>query len=393
MTHVPAPAFAHTLGPRDATLVLVGEAWGSTEDQLKVPLVGWSGLELARILHETGHVAEPPPAAMGSSVDSLRLIKWWKDSGILTTNVFAFRPPNNNLLHESICGSKAEVGGKDYLLPQLKVGKYVRPEYLGELSRLYEELAAYPRNLIVAMGATATWALLRDTRIGAIRGAITHSRLSEIVSPWKILPVYHPANVLYQWSNRVILVVDLLKAKRERDFPDVRRPQRWIIVDPTLDEVRQWTARTLSVVKDWKHGLVPRCELLSVDIETFQGQIESIAFATSRSEALCVPFVDRRRPGWSYWPTQEVEFEVWKNVRALCESNIRKLFQNGLFDLTYLYRAGIRPRNCIEDSMVLHHSLYPEMQKSLAFLGSIYSNEAAWKLMRRKKREDYKRDE
>jgi hypothetical protein len=32
--------------------------------------------------------------------------------------------------------------------------------------------------------------------------------------------------------------------------------------------------------------------------------------------------------------------------------------------------------------MILHHSMYPEMPKSLAFLGSIYTNEVAWKKMR-----------
>src|ERR1700756_1372800 len=150
MTHTPAPAFAHTCGPRDAMCVLVGEAWGANEDQLKVPLVGWSGLELARILHETGHVSAPPPPAMGSSVDSLRLKKWWQDaSGVLTTNVFAFRSPDNNLQHTTICGSKAEVGGKTYVLPPVKIGKYVRSEYLGELARLREEIDAHPRNLVV----------------------------------------------------------------------------------------------------------------------------------------------------------------------------------------------------------------------------------------------------
>ena len=32
--------------------------------------------------------------------------------------------------------------------------------------------------------------------------------------------------------------------------------------------------------------------------------------------------------------------------------------------------------------MLLHHSLFPELQKGLGFLGSIYTNEASWKLMR-----------
>jgi hypothetical protein len=42
--------------------------------------------------------------------------------------------------------------------------------------------------------------------------------------------------------------------------------------------------------------------------------------------------------------------------------------------------------------MLLHHALYPEMQKGLGFLGSIYSNEPAWKLLRGKA-EELKKDD
>ena len=42
--------------------------------------------------------------------------------------------------------------------------------------------------------------------------------------------------------------------------------------------------------------------------------------------------------------------------------------------------------------MLLHHALYPEMLKGLGFLGSIYSEEIAWKSMRTKG-DNLKRDE
>ena len=75
------------------------------------------------------------------------------------------------------------------------------------------------------------------------------------------------------------------------------------------------------------------------------------------------------------------------------ESNIPKLFQNGMYDLQYIFRWGIKTRNAAHDTMLLHHSLYPEMRKGLGFLGSIYSNEAAWKMMGRPKADTVKRDE
>ena len=61
-----------------------------------------------------------------------------------------------------------------------------------------------------------------------------------------------------------------------------------------------------------------------------------------------------------------------------------KIFQNGLYDISFLWRAyGIGVRGAEEDTMLLHHALYPESLKGLGFLGSIYCDEGAWKGMRK----------
>ena len=43
-----------------------------------------------------------------------------------------------------------------------------------------------------------------------------------------------------------------------------------------------------------------------------------------------------------------------------------------------------------DDTMIMHHCLYEELPKSLGFMGSIYTNEASWKLMRRFEEKDLK---
>jgi hypothetical protein len=48
---------------------------------------------------------------------------------------------------------------------------------------------------------------------------------------------------------------------------------------------------------------------------------------------------------------------------------------------------GFRVVNCAEDTMLMHHALFPELPKSLGFMGSIYTNEAAWKLIRKSNEE------
>lgn len=353
--YVCADAFAHTSGPHDARLVFVGEAWGEQEDLVGRPLIGSAGQEFTRLLQDVG----------------------LQRRDVLLTNVFAFRPLNNSIA--TICGSKKEVGSH-YTLAALSQGKYVMPEYLGEVNRLREELLAHPRNLVVALGSTALWALCGRSGIGASRGAVTESTLCPGV---KVLPTYHPSYLFKMWENRPIVLADLMKAKLEAGFPEVRRPKRWVLVRPTLREAEEWIAKHL-----------PLARYISVDVETGAGQIKCIGFATSPQHALVIDFVDLRNASGSYWPSADDELRAWGLVERVLRAPQPKLFQNGLYDLQYILPTGIVPRNCTEDLMLLHHSLYPEMKKGLGFLGSIYTNEASWKFMRGKSEtEELKRDE
>ena len=86
----------------------------------------------------------------------------------------------------------------------------------------------------------------------------------------------------------------------------------------------------------------------------------------------------------SYWPNAADEVRAWKFIRHVMNSPIPKLGQNFLYDMQYLWKvARIPTRNFRHDTMLLHHALYPGMQKSLAFQGSIYTFEPAWKGLRR----------
>ena len=66
--------------------------------------------------------------------------------------------------------------------------------------------------------------------------------------------------------------------------------------------------------------------------------------------------------------------------------------QNFIYDMRFLWEQyGIPVKNAVDDTMLLHHALQPEMKKGLGFLASIYTDEASWKFMRTKdtkKKED-----
>ena len=135
--HVAAAPFSHSSGPHDARIALVGEAFGGQEALIGQPFIGTAGQELTRLLAEAGI----------------------KRSECFLTNVIASRPYSESEFgrnysndFDTLCGPKASVGDA-YEWPPLSMGKYLRPEFLGEVERLRRELIVVRPNVIVALGA------------------------------------------------------------------------------------------------------------------------------------------------------------------------------------------------------------------------------------------------
>jgi hypothetical protein len=200
---------------------------------------------------------------------------------------------------------------------------------------------------------------------------------------FKCLPTYHPAAILRQWDLRAVSVLDLAKANRESEYPEIRRPERTIYIEPTLTDLEWYYVTYLAAAKS-----------ITFDIETAGEQITCIGFAPDDKSAIVIPFVDPRKEGGSYWATPGDEACAWTYVRNVLNSPQPKIAQNGLYDIHFLWRSyGITVNNFEDDTMLLHHSLMPESEKGLAFLGSVYTNEASWKLMRQRGKTTIKRDE
>lgn len=333
-------------------IVIVGEAWGEHEERQRMPFVGPAGYELNKMLEEADI----------------------RKTDCYLTNVFNLNPGGNNDV-ENLCGPKA--GGIVGREP-LRSGKYVRAEYLGEVQRLEAELASIRPNLILCLGGAAAWATLGSATISKVRGTVATG-----IHGLKVLATYHPQAVLRDWSLRPVTVLDLMKAKRESEFPEVRRPNREIWIEPSLEDIERFY-----------HGHVASASRLSVDIETAGDQITCIGFAPNPNLALVVPFTQSRGLSGSYWSTVAEEERAWWWVAKILAGPQEKVFQNGLYDLHFLWRRyGIAVNNCEHDTMLLHHALHPESPKGLDFLGSVYTNEASWKLMRKRGKTTIKKDE
>lgn len=330
-------------------IALVGEAWGQEEAQIGLPFVGASGRELNRMLEE-------------AEIER---------SSCYVTNVFNLQPqPTNDI--KNLCTDKKS---SSVPMPELSKGAYLQDQYWPEVLRLRKELSDLRPNLVVAFGNTAAWAILGNSGIRKLRGTVAPSTYPPGL---KVLPTYHPAAVLRDWSLRPVVVADLMKAKRQSTFPDIRRPHRELWTEPSLNHIELF----------YRSYVLRGCRKLSWDIETAgASQITCVGFAPSPERAIVIPFVDMRKSDGNYWPSVAEERKAWDWFQQyLDHPNTEKVTQNGLYDMNWAWeKMGITPRGPrFLDTMLKHHAINPELEKSLGFLGSIYTDEPAWKTMRGK---------
>jgi uracil-DNA glycosylase len=332
-------------------LFLLGESWGEAEERERTAFVGPTGYLLDQMLKEAGI----------------------RRHECFLTNVFNLKPPGNKIAY--LCGPKSEsvYGYPSLGLKEATEGSYLRKEFRGELERLADELEEVNPNLVVAFGNTAAWALLGKTTISKLRGTVQLS--THTISGYKVLPTYHPAAIFRQWSIRPIVVADLLKANRESQFSEIRRPERQIWIEPTLEDIYEFDEKYLKPAS-----------IISVDIETVGAIVTCIGFAPRPNLGIVIPWIIPGRAGRTYWSDTSTTRKVWKALRDILGFPTPKVFQNGLYDIAFLWRSlRLKVYGAEEDSMLLHHALQPESLKGLGFLGSIYTDEGAWKQMRERK--------
>lgn len=364
-----------TSGPPDAEIVLVGESWGVEEANAQKPFVGQSGVELNRMLAE-------------AQLDRNK---------ILATNVVAARPPNNEtwrfFLPKEANKQRPRVGG---LLPS--------DNTVSECRRLYAQISAFPRKLVIGTGNYALWALSNCNGAEALRQSngkqipsdlqtyapngimnwrgsmwyidprkefTSSEEQSHVLGRTKFLPIVHPAAILRQWELRSSAMHDLKQRVPLGLSNDWRpNPQPTFLSPPTLGEavgrLCNWLWRANRGEDIW----------LANDIETVRHRFISVmGFADSTNFAMCIPFIRRGLPDGSfesYWPTdQEAELLFWIR-KVLTHPRIRVIGQNYIYDTQYIqYEMGCKPVLTF-DTMLAQNVVFPGTPKDLSYLSSLY---------------------
>lgn len=326
------------MGPRTAKIAIVGEAPGAREDAELKPFVGPAGSVLESCLHAAG------------------LIK----SDVYLTNVIKVRP-HGNKLDPFFNGKTFTVEGQEWV------------------DELKEELDVLAPNVIVACGKTALAALTGQSAITKLRGYVLET---SGYRTRKVIPCIHPAACLYgrgaigdsgglATSNvkpslyRYVITADLKKAKIEALSPELVRPERQLV----------YSYGSVHDVIEWLNYFAEQ-NLVCFDIEVMNYEVSCISFSSSSEVAASIPIAH----SWS----ESDEALIWRGIqKVLGNPNSVKVGQNLVFDTHFLLtRCGVDVRGPIQDTMIAHSIVFPELPKSLGFLGSVYcGSQAYWKDM------------
>ena len=310
-------------GPVTSSVAIVGEGPGETElrHPQRLPFVGGAG-----------HL-------LWSSLQSF---------GINRTNVYT-----TNVVKRQI--SLSRKGNERHIVHRDELDKWI--------GMLRWELAQLPNcSIIFAMGNYALEAILGDTGVTNWRGSVIDTELPN-GRRGRVVCAFNPAYAQRELKFEPVFRMDCKKLDLVNR--NVFRPHPVnSIINPTFKEA-------MAFIKDLDKAKKP----ISFDIETMN-TTETVCYGLSNDahSAMCINLRDGRDNRYSV--VQERQLLV--ALQDLCKSN-RIIAQNGSFDT---YHEWLRNGLCIRiwfDTLLAHHTLYPQLPHSLAFLVSQYTTHPFYK--------------
>lgn len=162
---------------------------------------------------------------------------------------------------------------------------------------------------------------------------------------------------------RYYIANDFKKLKRHADTRHILSPPRKLIVNSSFREVISFLDA---------HPM-QRAKRIAVDIETLNYQVACLGIAVSSSLAISIPF-DKR-----YSIAEEAA--LWIRLgRLFADEKLTKIYQNQTFDVWFLaLQNKLLHRGRLEDTMLAHHIMFPDMHADLGFLTSVYTDEPYYK--------------
>lgn len=217
---------------------------------------------------------------------------------------------------------------------------------------LKDEIKEVDPNVIVAMGNHSLRSLTGAYGIQKYRGSILSASLDRI---YKVIPTFSPHQIFETHQRFFITAADYSnKLKTQIEYPQIDRDTDLIWICRTVEAAQNFFRRNRSA------------EFLTFDIETWHGAPTCCSFCFDGRESISIPFYDEKM-------SMADGMLLMRECSKVLSSPIPKVNQNVKFDWNILERFGFKINNVVGDTMLAAHTLYPEFNKNLGFLTSLYT--------------------
>ena len=307
-------------GPMNAKIAIVGEGPGESEIRKGAPFVGGSGTLLWNVL---------------------------RPLGIHRANAYV-----TNVVKRQI--SLSRKGNEKNLVHRDELDKWIGL-CKWELEQLRE------CEIILCLGNYALEAVTDNIGIMNWRGSVVNITLPNGQMGHVVCTV-NPVYAMRELKMEPIFMMDCKKVKLlvENKFkPHVVKT----LINPSFKEAKDYIRMLNAGKAD-----------IAFDIESLNGETACIGLANNAHEAICINW----RTGKDNMYTVREEYELLMLIQKLCDSH-KMIAQNGQFDA---YWVRLKDWLCVQigwDTLLAHHTLYPQLPHGLAFLVAQYTTHPFYK--------------
>lgn len=300
-------------GRLDAEIIIVGQGPGSHEVAAKSPFVGPTGALLWNTLRQ---------------------------HGIIRTDCYV-----TNVCKRQYSIDKTKDLGRDEWTKWFSILDW-------ELSQLTNP------KVIFALGNAALEAVLGYQGITQYRGSVYTKELA--TGPVYVISSFNPANILRSPEQEIIFQMDAARLRKLSlgDWEDWPVETKYnLSFEAALLEIARFKAENKPT---------------AVDIELTAGELACVGLANDLHSATCINF----RTQLENLYTRDQEIQLLFALQDLYESlyaSDNMILQNGAFDGAF---SGVKDHinmPCSFDTLLMHHTLYPTLPHSLAFLTAQYT--------------------
>ena len=173
------------------------------------------------------------------------------------------------------------------------------------------------------------------------------------------VPTYDLGRMQKQYELGTYFEMALRRAAEFAKVPHIPVEERFLL-NPGIEE-------TLAVLT-----MLETKEEIACDIETGYGQINTVGFAWSESDAIAINVLPDRC-------SDETYYRLWLGIARVLAAGSRKVLQNFIYDVSYFSAYGCVVNGEIFDTMWAMKVLWPEFKSNLGNVGRIYTRRPYWK--------------